>query len=225
MLFPHVPSEFIKNGEHRYMSTDGDAWQTIDIMKVYCHKHGHKDLASLTIADAFACLGGNTYSFYTTFKKVVAYELDENRREKLRVAVQRYTAQENKDPVEVRGDCRGEGGILQNEHDVIFLDPPWAAPSTGEVGAHVFEEAGELCKQIAEHKTAQFVFLKLPLQAKFPGEFKRLHENMQVHWTDITNRMIHRRLGATYTIVCAKARVAPLLVSVVHTYTHTHTYT
>ncbi len=46
MLFPHVPSEFITNGEHRYMSTDGDAWQTIDIMKVYCHKHGHKDLAS-----------------------------------------------------------------------------------------------------------------------------------------------------------------------------------
>jgi hypothetical protein len=76
------------------------------------------------------------------------------------------------------------------------------------VGAHVFEEAGELCKQIAEHKTAQFIFLKLPLQAKFPGEFNRLHENMKVHWTDITNRMIDRRLGATYTIVCA-LRKAP----------------
>ena len=204
-LFPHVhvPSDSITAEEQRYMSTDRDAWQTIHYMKAYCHKHGHKNLGLLTIADAHACLGGNTHSFYIMFKKVVVYEVDTTRFEKLRAAVQRYGAIENKDPVEVRGDCLGEGGILNTYQDVIFLDPPWATPGTEEVGAYVFEDAAGLCQQIAERRTAQFIFLKLPLQANFPDEFKQLHENMKTHWKDISNKMIYRRHGPTYTIVCA----------------------
>jgi hypothetical protein len=95
------------------------------------------------------------------FKKVVAYEVVATRFEKLRAAVQRYPAIENKDPVEVRGHCLGEGGILNTYQDVIFLDPPWATPGTDQVGAHVFEEAGRLCQQIAERQTAQVLALVL----------------------------------------------------------------
>jgi hypothetical protein len=73
--------------------------QTINIMTQNCSRHGQNDPASLTIADAFACLGGNTYSFYVTFKSVVAYEKDKTRFNCLQQNVQDYPIQETKPPV------------------------------------------------------------------------------------------------------------------------------
>ena len=187
------------------MSTAQDAEQTIAIMRAYCEEHGDNDLKSLSIADAFACLGGNTFSFYVNFQNVVAYEKDKTRCTSLKEIVQNYVGNQN-NRVEVReGDCElGDGGIMRTPYDVIFLDPPWATPGTKVVGAYVFTEAARLCEEIARNKTARYIFLKLPLEEKFPDAFGGLRAEMSVEWTDIETKLIMRKRGPSYSIVCAK---------------------
>jgi len=205
--FPHVRRYYITNGEEFIMSTQDDAEQTIDIMRKYCSQkeHGEKDLGSLSIADAFACLGGNTYSFYVNFKTVVAYEIDETRFEKLKLIVQHYPSEKNKETVSVRRDCLAKDGILDTCHHVVFLDPPWVNPATEQIDNHVFQYASKLCHDIAVNKTAQFVFMKLPLESSYPLDFAELIGRMSTDWVDITTETILRRQRTrpSYTIVCA----------------------
>jgi hypothetical protein len=213
-LFPHVSEDQINNGEQFMMSTADDARKTIDIMQTYCG-----DTASLTIADAFACLGGNTYSFSIAFKSVDAYEMDETRCRGLQQNVLDYPGQEQNQNVTVKcQDCQDPDGILDTQYDVIFLDPPWVNPATDEVDGQVFEDAFVLSKLIAEKQTAEYIFLKLPLKSKYPYEFPQLIRRMAQHWTHIHEKIIVRR-KPSYTIVCASRRTP----SATHTHAaHTH---
>ena len=212
-LFSHVPEDQITNGEQFMMSTADDARKTIHIMQTYCG-----DTASLSIADAFACLGGNTYSFNIAFKSVVAYEEDETRCRGLQQNVLTYPRPEQNQNVTVKcQDCQADGGILDTEYDVIFLDPPWVNPETDEVDGKVFEDAFVLSKRIAEKQTEEYIFLKLPLQSKHPDAFPKLIRRMFDHWTHIRTEIIFRK-NPSYTIVCAH-RKPP---STTHTHT-THT--
>ena len=200
-LFEGVSADQITNGEHFMMSTKEDARQTIEIMKEYCRDHD-ENTEKLTIADAFACLGGNTHSFAENFNEVVAYEIDEKRYTAL---VENVKYRRN---VTVKWqDCTTPGGILNKYYDVVFLDPPWVNPATNKVDGKVFERALELCTQISEEQTAKYVFLKLPLESNFPADFQKLHEGISDHWDDIQSKIISRfnRHGSrsVYTIVCA----------------------
>ena len=200
-LFAGVSSDQITNGEHFMMSTKEDARQTIKIMKEYCRDHA-ENTEKLTIADAFACLGGNTHSFAENFKEVVAYEIDKKRYTALAMNVR------HRRNVTVQcQDCTTGGGILDTNYDVVLLDPPWVNPATNTVDSKVFEVALKLCTQISEAQTAKYVFLKLPLESKFHTDFEKLHEGISDHWDDIQSKIIYRsnRHGSkpVYTIVCA----------------------
>ena len=204
----HIPAEQINNGEERMMSTDEDARKTIHFIKDYCHHHGDKNTRSLTIADAFACLGGNTHSFSIYFKDVMAYEQDEKRYEGLVQNVRAYPGQAEKTTVTVKcQDCCAPGGILDTYHDAVFMDPPWVTTTTQNIDSKVFIDALHLATRIAEAKTAKYIFLKLPLEAKFPDEFAALRQHLSGKWSDIQTHTItrHKRRGQqpSYTIVCA----------------------
>ena len=199
------------------MSTDKDATQTTAFMEQYCKRFGQFP-ENLTIADAFACLGGNTYSFSNTFKHVDAYEVDPTRYRNLQKIVQKYPL---KAKVSVKcQDCKAEGGILQINYGVVFLDPPWVNQEANPpiVDNKVFDDAFTLCTQIADAHTAEYIFLKLPIQAKdnpghdFEASLRILKENMSALWGDIYDRTIHRgKKGErpVYTIVGARLKDPP----------------
>jgi 16S rRNA G966 N2-methylase RsmD len=206
-LFPHVPPEQIQNQEFRYMSTEEDATNTIDLMTEYCAQHDDKDPKELTIADAFACLGGNTYSFSVTFKHVMAYEKDEKRFNFLKKNVRKYPGQRTNRTVFVYKDCLAKNGILYIPRHIIFLDPPLANPKTNEVDSHVFRFAADLCNRIGKNATTKYIFLKLPLQSNHIDDFALLEKEMSVYWTDIEIHTLSRvKRGEevpSYTIVSA----------------------
>jgi hypothetical protein len=206
-LFPHVPPEQIQNQEFRYMSTEEDATNTIDLMTEYCAQHDDKDPKEFTIADAFACLGGNTYSFSVTFKHVMAYEKDEKRFHFLKQNVRNYPGQRTNRTVFVYKDCLAKNGILYVPRDIIFLDPPWANPDTNEVDSHVFRFVADLCNRIGKKGTTKYIFLKLPLQSNHIDDFASLEKMMSVYWTDIKMLTLSRvKRGEevpSYTIISA----------------------
>ena len=210
-----VSVEQITKAEIRMMSTIEDAMHTIAFMTEYCREHGDNDLKELTIADAFACLGGNTLSFCRTFKHVRAYEIVKDRFAKL----QDYTAAfEN--ILLFNQNCRHDNGILDSRfpRDVIFLDPPWENPETHEVDDSVFTDAIDMCNQISQQTTTKYVFMKLPLQLSDKvdnrANFKYLTEQMNDDWTDIRIQPLLRwkntRYEETYTIVCACRKQKPI---------------
>ena len=206
-LFPHVPPEQMQNEEFRYMSTEEDATNTITLITEYCADHNDNNPKELTIADAFACLGGNTYSFCETFKHVMAYEKDAQRFKYLNQNVQNYPGQRTNRTVFVYKDCLAENGILHNPQDIIFLDPPWANPNTNTVDSHVFHFVTDLCDRIGKQGTAKYIFLKLPLKSNHTDDFALLEKEISVYWTDIKIHTLSRvKRGVqvpSYTIVCA----------------------
>jgi 16S rRNA G966 N2-methylase RsmD len=217
--FPHVNPDQIKNGEERMMSTIEDARRTNLIMKRYCAEHGDRDTRMLTIADAFACLGGNTYAFSFAFKGVTAYEQDQTRYQGLSDNVSIYPEHQQKNITVKCQDCCTLGGILDTYHDVVFLDPPWFNQVTQKVDGEVFQYAACLCEQIGRHKKANYVFLKLPIQTKdkdnrildFRQDMTEFQSKISTLWDDISTKTIFRarRKKPVYTIVCARLRVPP----------------
>ena len=186
---------------------------TIAFMTEYCRLHGDNELEELTIADAFACLGGNTLSFCQTFKHVLAYEVIEKRFIQLKSNTEEFKN------IEVFGqDCElGENGILSNTRprDVIFLDPPWENPETRQVDDTVFTHAIDLCQRISQQTKTKYVFMKLPLRYSEREDatinnisnYDNMLTCMSDNWDDITintlNRMKKWGPQSTYSIVCA----------------------
>jgi predicted RNA methylase len=191
-------------------------------MKQYCAKHQDKNVGALTIADAFACLGGNTFSFAENFKQVTAYEIDEERFKALKKNVDNYPAQNKKHNVTVKWqNCCDQGGILDTNYDVVFLDPPWINPKTNIDDGSVFGYTLNLCNQMAESRMAKYIFIGLPIQAldhknqTFSLQ-KKLHEfleHLSVHWDDVQHKPIYRTnihgSREVYRIVCARRKDTP----------------
>lgn len=202
----------VPKAEIRMMSTIEDAMHTIAFMTEYCRGHSDNDLKKLTIADAFACLGGNTLSFCRTFKDVVAYEIVQDRFEKLQSNTTAFS-----NICLFNQDCRNENGILDSSipRDVIFLDPPWENPATEEVDDSVFTEAIDLCKKISQRTTTKYVFMKLPLQYSEKkhetinniSNYDNMLTSMSNDWIDVSINIVSRmkKWGPqpTYSIVCA----------------------
>jgi hypothetical protein len=207
-LFPYVNPRHITNGEERLMSTIGDAVTTMSFIRGYVGED--ERVEDMSIADAFTCLGGNTYFFAQAFREVDAYEVDETRRGHLRENIAAYYKRGN---VAVYADCGvGQHSIFADYHDVVFIDPPWFNPSTldprnpksGVVDGYVFELVLRICARLAEAASTRYVFVKLPLREFHADSFARLEEEMGKKWSGIDTRIISRRRGATYTIVCAR---------------------
>jgi len=201
--------------EFLYMSTIEDAMHTIAFMTEYCRQHHDTNLHELTIADAFACLGGNTHSFCRTFKDVVAYEINDTRRQNLTNNMRRYGRK-----CRVFGDCEAEeNGIFTTPRDIIFLDPPWENEKK-EVDDTAFKHVISLCHKISQRTTTKYVFMKLPLQhnerkgVDNRSNFEQLQAAMSPDWDEISiytvDRMKKDKAQPTYSIVCACRKQKPM---------------
>ncbi len=163
----------------------------------------------MSIADAFACLGGNTYFFAEAFREVSAYEIDETRRSHL---IEDIVAFYKRNNVHVFVDCGvGQHNIFEKKHDVVFLDPPWLNPQTKFVDDFVFAEVQKICARLADTATTQYVFVKLPLMSDHESSFETLLKDMSAKWGDIHSETITRKKRggyhvAKYTIVCARLK-------------------
>lgn len=190
--------------ELKMMSTADDAQETVRIMDAYVKS----PLAHMTIADAYACLGGNTSAFSHAFKSVRAYEIDDHRREQLQRNIDKdiggYYAKKN---VEVFADCTDAGsGIAAQTQDVVFLDPPWWCEDHKTVDACMFAGLAATCRDLAA--STRFVFMKLP-SAQFKPHLRagleRLKTEMKAEWTDVESHPITRaNPSSSYQIVCAR---------------------
>jgi hypothetical protein len=136
--------------------------------------------------------------------------VDETRRGHLLENIATYYTRGN---VAVYADCGvGQHSIFVDYHDVVFIDPPWLNPSTldplnpksGVVDGYVFELVLRICARLAQAASTRYVFVKLPLREFHADSFARLEEEMGKKWSGIDTRIISRRRGATYTIVCAR---------------------
>ena len=186
------------------MSTADDALETVSIMDAYVKA----PLSNMTIADAYACLGGNTSAFSHAFKSVRAYEIDTKRRKQLELNILNkiggYYANDN---VTVCTDCTdAQEGIAAQTQDVVFLDPPWWCENHKTVDVCMFAGLIATCRAMAA--STSFVFMKVP-SAQFKRHLhavlERLKTEMKAEWTDIESHPITRaNPSSSYQIICAR---------------------
>ncbi len=114
------------------------------------------------IIDGTACVGGNTYSFGQTFRKVIAYEVDPKRA--------LYLAHNMKLLGLTNVTCI-HGDILdhvvldhQQRPDCIFLDPPWGGPEYKQKErVELFlsqKKLAEVCAILA--RCTRYIAIKVP---------------------------------------------------------------
>lgn len=110
------------------------------------------------IADATACVGGNTLSFAQHYRTVHAYELDALRAQHLA---------HNMNILGITnvsvfcGDCVR---ILNQPYDLIFIDPPWGGPEYKQASDIRLSLSGkhleEVCFQLSQYTS--YIALKVP---------------------------------------------------------------
>lgn len=116
---------------------------------------------SSIIADATACVGGNTYSFAQQFSQVYAFELDAIRAEHLQHNM-RMLGMSNVHTIS--GDSIRKLPYLGTHFGVIFLDPPWGGPEYKNASSIRLSLSGkrlsDVCWQLSVH--TDFIALKVP---------------------------------------------------------------
>jgi hypothetical protein len=195
--FSKLDPTVITDEEVVLMSTDDDNRQLLEMMNEYIVTKYKKILKKLSIADAYAGLGGNTVYFAENFGNVLAYEILDDRLAKLKNNCRPYNN------VTFDKDSEDETkGITAIYHDVIFLGIPWMK----EPHEEMYKKAIKKCESIYQLQKAEFLFLMLPLRHKNENAFERLKRNMRIQgWEDIKERIVTRRQGTkqSYTIIYA----------------------
>lgn len=107
-----------------YISFREHAQQITNIIMGYLSKL-NINTKDAVITDATAGVGGNTISFGMRFKSVNAIELDTTRYEYLKNNTEVYNL---KNINAINDDCTKVFCELE-EHDVVFVDPPWGGKS------------------------------------------------------------------------------------------------
>lgn len=129
-LFPYLKDKTkgkrlkIDDDSMYYISFREHAQQITDIIMGYLSKLNINNTDAV-ITDATAGVGGNTISFGMYFKSVNAIEMDTTRYEYLKNNVDVYDL---KNVNTINDDCTKVFCELDN-HDVIFVDPPWGGKS------------------------------------------------------------------------------------------------
>jgi 16S rRNA G966 N2-methylase RsmD len=126
MLFPYLDNKekasklLIDDDSIHFISVREYAQKITDIIKYHLSQL-KIDADKTIITDATAGVGGNTISFGMSFKSVNAIEIDKKRTDYLVNNLDIYNL---KNVNVINGDCTQLIIILDN-HDVIFVDPPW----------------------------------------------------------------------------------------------------
>lgn len=124
-MFPYLPRKDDYEGlkidfeSATYISTKDVAYQITKIILFHLDKLSIEP-ANAVIVDATAGVGGNTLSFSTSFREVIAIELDHLRYEYLRNNIEVYRIRNIQT---IQGDCLEYISKI-NSH-VVFFDPPW----------------------------------------------------------------------------------------------------
>lgn len=113
---------------------------------------------SAKVADATACVGGNTYSFAQHFRVVHAYELDPLRASYLAHNMRVLNVQ---NVTVIGGDVLRR---MNQPYDLVFVDPPWGGPEYKQSASIQLTLSGkpleDVCFQLSNH--AAHIALKVP---------------------------------------------------------------
>lgn len=143
-------------------------------------------LATKTLTDATACIGGNSWIFADYVKKVIANELDPLNFEILN---HNMNALERKNVECINDDYLKIYDSLSQ--DIIFFDPPWGGVDYKSASQISLTLGDQLIDQLINYKLAYYcetLILKLP----FNYEFKKItdyspfreHENIVIKAKD-----------------------------------------
>jgi 16S rRNA G966 N2-methylase RsmD len=126
IFFPDMQSKHILMDDvSKYSITLPDKANMISeiIKKNYQLMYPDDNLEELTITDAMACVGGNTLSFSTNFKSVIANEMNTTRFQYLVHNMKQY----EKTNILFYND-NYLNLINKIDQHIVFIDPPWGGP-------------------------------------------------------------------------------------------------
>ena len=174
-----------------YMSKRIDSELIVGIIISHVNKM-HIDRNNLTITDATAGIGGNTFSFATFFGHVNSVEMDIPTFEMLKNNITIYNHANvtliNNDYMKIHAN------ICQ---DITFIDPPWGGKNYKKVNNLRLKlsniEIENILMIIA--KSNKIVAMKLPLNYDF-SQFRKIHMN--------DKKIYLYKLDKMYILICAK---------------------
>jgi 16S rRNA G966 N2-methylase RsmD len=126
IFFPDMQNKHILMDDvSKYSITLPDKANMISeiIKKNYQLMYPDDNLEELTITDAMACVGGNTLSFSTNFKSVIANEMNTTRFQYLVHNMKQY----EKTNILFYND-NYLNLINKIDQHIVFIDPPWGGP-------------------------------------------------------------------------------------------------
>ena len=199
-LFPYLKnidkaSKLLIDDESiHYISIREYAEKISDIIKLHLEMIGiSKELAVIT--DSTAGVGGDSISFAKNFKHVNSIEIDKLRSQYLKNNVGIYDCN-NVDVI--NDDCRNIINKIDN-HNIIFIDPPW---EPGNIGSYKQYENLKLpfgdepiesfCNKLMDSnymkKVPELIVLKLPKNYDIVHFYKNI-SNRQIYYYNL-NKMI-----------------------------------
>jgi hypothetical protein len=142
---------------------------------------------SAKVADATACIGGNTYSFAQHFSTVHAYELDPVRAAYLAHNIRVLNIQN----VSVIG-----GDVLRRmnqPYELVFLDPPWGGSSYKTLDSVRLTLSGkpleDVCFQLSNY--AEHIALKVPTNFSEAEFLRETEPFLELLYKNIHLRKMH----------------------------------
>jgi len=154
------------------------------------------DAKNAIITDATAGVGGDTISFANNFKFVYAIELDKLRAEYLTNNIGVYDLKNTK---VINDDCTKILNHIDN-HDVIFIDPPWEPndePYKNQVKLRLplsfYESIEAYCNRLMDEtymkKVPKLIVLKLPKNYDTLHFYKTV-KNKNMYYYDLKKMII-----------------------------------
>lgn len=150
------------------------------------------DISDITITDATAGTGGNTISFATYFKHVNAIEIDEIR---FKYLVNNINVYKLNNITVYNDDCLKILDSIQN-HDVIFIDPPWGGKDYKKQNNLKLYISGQpietVCNNLCStQKNLKLIVLKLPKNYDISYFYKNVNSNnKKIYWYNLSKMYI-----------------------------------
>lgn len=197
-LFPYMKDKSkvhelkIDSDSVHYISTRNYADKITSIIELHLHKINIKNKDAI-ITDATAGVGGNALSFALKFKSVNAIELDKLRSEYLKHNISVF----NIENVAVyNDDCTKIIDKIDN-HNVIFLDPPWGGKSYKDHQLLKLQLSNTsiemMCNDMLDKKIMKkipnIIILKLPTNYDIPYLYNTI-KNKNIYFYDLKKMYI-----------------------------------
>jgi len=142
---------------------------------------------SAKVADATACIGGNTYSFAQHFSTVHAYELDPVRAAYLAHNIRVLNIQ---NVTVIGGDVLRR---MNQPYDLVFIDPPWGGPEYKQSESIQLTLSGkpleDVCFQLSNY--ASHIALKTPTNFSEAEFLRETEPFLELLYKNIHLRKMH----------------------------------